>query len=553
MEGVVEINVPLFRRGFGQVRATKEHADGVVVAGGVEYPVHRLILASGSEFFARSFGGSFSEAASGVVTLHVEDPQGVFPSVLTFLYEGDVSLSPANGVGLLAMADMLLIPVLKARVMAFLTASLDVDSVLPTLALALTMAQDELVPPCLAVAVKNFHVLSQADFSFLPPDTMVAIMADPALAVKSETAVFTAIGNYISSRSSMGSPCSSQQIAALYQTVRYPFLPYELLVQAQASPLVPPGLLVEGLMARLRIHEGEAGGSPDSLADYLPHDADRSRVLRHTPRPPYSITLRYRSDFDGNGVIHWIATRGGSNEWANPALPEPDTERPRVQVTVSSMEKGDPASFVALEPVQTWTKDVPASWVTWDLGSDYAVAPSHYSLRHGGNYKADSLRNWDLQGSTDGVSWSVLIRHVQDTTLSGPFATATWPIPLDHNQGPFRFFRVLQTGHNSSRHNFLVLCGFELYGDLYITTRTSYATTAASSSSPTSAGPGALPSSSHGQDPSHSQDGSLSSGSLSAPSSRPPSRRTSSSDHQAAVDDLHAEHPHDQDDDHSSI
>ena len=86
--------------------------------------------------------------------------------------------------------------------------------------------------------------------------------------------------------------------------------------------------------------------------------------------------------------------------------------------------------------------------------------PNYYTLRHGGNYKADSLRTWDLQGrhpaffseamaslprvglpdlvigggrrfagSSDGKNWIVLKRHTNDTSLSGPFATHSWPIP----------------------------------------------------------------------------------------------------------------------------
>ncbi len=33
-----------------------------------------------------------------------------------------------------------------------------------------------------------------------------------------------------------------------------------------------------------------------------------------------------------------------------------------------------------------------------DLGRTRSVLPTHYSLRHGANWKADSLRTWDLQG-----------------------------------------------------------------------------------------------------------------------------------------------------------
>lgn len=53
--------------------------------------------------------------------------------------------------------------------------------------------------------------------------------------------------------------------------------------------------------------------------------------------------------------------------------------------------------------------------------------PTHYTLRHGGNYRADSLRTWDLQGSLDGNSWTILRRHTQDTSLVDKFATHTWP------------------------------------------------------------------------------------------------------------------------------
>jgi hypothetical protein len=41
--------------------------------------------------------------------------------------------------------------------------------------------------------------------------------------------------------------------------------------------------------------------------------------------------------------------------------------------------------------------------------------------------------------------------------------------PMDKPEKParFRHFRILQTGHNSSNHNFLVLSGIEIYGELY--------------------------------------------------------------------------------------
>ena len=78
------------------------------------------------------------------------------------------------------------------------------------------------------------------------------------------------------------------------------------------------------------------------------------------------------------------------------------------------------------------------------LGSTRTLVPNYYSLRHGGNSRADALRNWTLQGSNDGKSWVVIKRHVNDVALNGIFATQSWAIP-DCTQS-FRHFRILQTG-----------------------------------------------------------------------------------------------------------
>jgi hypothetical protein len=143
------------------------------------------------------------------------------------------------------------------------------------------------------------------------------------------------------------------------------------------------------------------------------------------------------------------------------------------------------------QPKEFWTMDVPASWIQsrWsdlcscgcslstffffhsfpfpplvNLGGSKSLIVNYYTLRHGGNSKGDALRNWTLQASNDGKSWVVLRRHVNDMSLNGPFASASWPL---ESKQKFAYFRVLQTGRNSSHTNFLSLSGFELYGALY--------------------------------------------------------------------------------------
>jgi len=137
----------------------------------------------------------------------------------------------------------------------------------------------------------------------------------------------------------------------------------------------------------------------------------------------------------------------------------------RVEVQASSIEKGQPHELVSREPSELWSKDIPASWFSIDLGKNRKVVPSYYTIRHGGNYRADSLRTWDLQGSVEGSTWVVLRRHTNDSSLNVPFATHSWPV-IGATQS-YRYFRILQTGHNSSNHNFLVISGIEFFGELY--------------------------------------------------------------------------------------
>ncbi len=67
--------------------------------------------------------------------------------------------------------------------------------------------------------------------------------------------------------------------------------------------------------------------------------------------------------------------------------------------------KGALADLLSTRENELWSNDVPASWFCLDFGPSRSVNATSYVLRHGGNYRADSLRNWDLQGSQDERNW----------------------------------------------------------------------------------------------------------------------------------------------------
>jgi hypothetical protein len=60
--------------------------------------------------------------------------------------------------------------------------------------------------------------------------------------------------------------------------------------------------------------------------------------------------------------------------------------------------------------------------------------------------------------------------HSNDESLTDKYATHTWQLEIPSKQPQphgYRFFRILQTGKNSSKHNFLVINGIEFYGSLF--------------------------------------------------------------------------------------
>jgi len=68
--------------------------------------------------------------------------------------------------------------------------------------------------------------------------------------------------------------------------------------------------------------------------------------------------------------------------------------------------------------------------------------------------------------SKDGLTWTTLFNHVDDTSLNESGSTASWPLeaPKDEKQG-WRYVRIQQNGKNASgQTHYLSLSGFELYG-----------------------------------------------------------------------------------------
>ncbi|KAH8341323.1 hypothetical protein KR059_002696 [Drosophila kikkawai] len=196
------------------------------------------------------------------------------------------------------------------------------------------------------------------------------------------------------------------------------------------------------------------------------YDLDRStyfylkKIREHRP----GLVFSHSFDFDEEGLLFYIGTNAKTCDWVNPA------QYGLVQVTSS---EGKTLPYGKLEDILSrdsislncHTKDNKKAWFAIDLG--VYIIPTAYTLRHARGYGRSALRNWLLQGSKDGLTWTTLSAHADDKSLIEPGSTATWPITcaaLDDSIR-YRHIRIQQNGRNASgQTHYLSLSGFEIYG-----------------------------------------------------------------------------------------
>lgn len=164
-------------------------------------------------------------------------------------------------------------------------------------------------------------------------------------------------------------------------------------------------------------------------------------------------------DLSDDGVIHYIATQGKAKPWTNPGVAG------WIRCSASSlMEDSTPVTdIVGNQVVRCVTKPNPNSWFCIDL-INKQVMPTHYTLRHYSSWDVEAVRNWNFEGSNDGVEWTVLRKHVNDAGLNAKGAAHTWDLP--EAKGSYRMFRIFQWGVNSNKHNYLALSGFDIFGTM---------------------------------------------------------------------------------------
>jgi hypothetical protein len=159
-----------------------------------------------------------------------------------------------------------------------------------------------------------------------------------------------------------------------------------------------------------------------------------------------------------SGIINHLTSRFGGNVH----------DRGVVNITanrVASDSPGYAAKNVADLGTDSFFHSVnePNQWICFDF-KEMKIRPTHYSIRmHSSGPNSFHLKNWVIEGSTDGTSWHELDRRENNTDLNNSYAVKTFNIcKVD----TFRMIRLRQIGLNHRNDNLLLFTAFELFGSL---------------------------------------------------------------------------------------
>jgi hypothetical protein len=174
-----------------------------------------------------------------------------------------------------------------------------------------------------------------------------------------------------------------------------------------------------------------------------------------------SIDLTYVSNGDTSGVFYYLGTAKLSRAFANPATDG--------TIAISSNGVLGPAYAVSnlagRDEAIGHTNPASNAYFKFDLGALRKLIVSHYSIQGRGDSNGQFPRNWKLQGSNDGNSWTDI--NVQSSNSS--IGLNTWFSQAISGQTvAYRYLMILQTGVNSSGETYLVAKEVEFYGKLTI-------------------------------------------------------------------------------------
>jgi len=174
------------------------------------------------------------------------------------------------------------------------------------------------------------------------------------------------------------------------------------------------------------------------------------------------FNFTYLSTGDNKGIFYFLGTTKYRNTYSNPTI---QTSPYTVTVILSSNLSGEPPSYLLDRSFNTYiqTLDAVNSSILFDFGSSKSITPTYYTMVGRLDLNTNQIRSWQLQGSNDSTTWTVL-----DTRTNFLMSTSQSFNGSCSASQSYRYIRIVQTSLNSSSTNNLCISEVEFYGQLSI-------------------------------------------------------------------------------------
>jgi hypothetical protein len=447
--------------------------DAEFEVGGTCIKAHKCILVALSPYLKGLFTSGLAEASSGGPVVIRDVDGAALAACVDCMYSGTIALTGATVCAVIKASNLLGLAAVEKAACTFFVERLEPETALDALGFAESMAVGgvhggELYSQVLAYVHERFaECAAEPTFVRLAPSSVAALIRSDKLHVHSEEVVLSALRRWYE-HDTEGRSGSLEELVPL---VRLPLLPVEARLLLAAEPMLL--LLSKPKLAQLLLEC--MTGFKDSTA--------AAGCWRLKPRLGVGRVFTFASidntnargdtgygRFDEAGVLHHIATEGGTSAYVNPHTAG------RVVVSNSGLYNsghglGSLDRFVEGQyPSHHITDMNDDTWMAVDLGASRQLLVNHYALRHGAVGEEYLLRNWELQGSDDGASWTTLRRHDDDESIEATdFFVSHWTV--EGVVTPYRHFRVHRHGPNADQATDAVdavsCSGIELYGRLF--------------------------------------------------------------------------------------
>jgi len=212
-----------------------------------------------------------------------------------------------------------------------------------------------------------------------------------------------------------------------------------------ALTVTPARLLTAEQELQLYTHIGKVSGKkPAEIKDEPKKGAKKEhpRVAGFisVARKPFGILRAVTSRFEDNTGIFWyIGTDDGKRGYVNPI--ESDVGC-RMSTLVGSLPSLADRNYTSTPVENTYGSDA-APWIEYEFRR-WKVRPTHYFLAQEQDHY---LRNWRIEGSDDGSSWTTLREHTNDSTIHSSNRWAFFDLKAD------KFYRRLKLQMTGPSHN----------------------------------------------------------------------------------------------------